>query len=314
MMRLKLSQLKTKRKFAVIIGEEDGQDATIIEAVEFLHNQDCDVSINHITRKDEEIDHAIKLAGEEFDLIISVGGDGTLGNIVNGIMGCPNPQFGALGIVPFGTANDFAAAAGVPSNPIEAVKFILSSTPIEIDVARMNDHYFLNMASGGFGAEITATTPSVLKDWLGKFAYMVTGVARFQTLSTREAIIKAPDFEWQGELLAIGVGNSRQAGGGIEICPNAKINDGLLDLTIIPNVSIDSLPDLLADMLNLGDDPNLSEIVYQQVAWVEIATSEGLHMNLDGQPHCGTSFRMSLADRKLPLHIARDSILLTKHE
>lgn len=103
-----------------------------------------------------------------------------------------------------------------------------------VDLGKVGDQMFLNMATGGFGSQVTANTSEDLKKVLGAAAYLFTGLSRFSELQAASVELQGPDFHWQGELLALGIGNGRQAGGGHVLCPDAWVDDGLLDIGILP--------------------------------------------------------------------------------
>src|SRR5947208_5417385 len=111
----------------------------------------------------------------EVDLLIAAGGDGTLNEVVHGLMDLSEVARPVLGVVPLGTANDFATGCGIPHDPEQALALCIEGTEVATDVGKANEHWFLNAASIGFGAEITATTPPELKRVLGPAAYAVMG-------------------------------------------------------------------------------------------------------------------------------------------
>ena len=142
-------------------------------------------------------------------------------------------QQASLVLMPLGTANDFARAAGVPLEPDQALE-LLDVAPSAIDLGEVGGQVFLNMATGGFGSQVTANTSEELKKVLGGAAYLFTGLSRFSELHAAYGELQGPDFHWSGELLALGIGNGRQAGGGHVLCPQALADDGLLDISILP--------------------------------------------------------------------------------
>jgi YegS/Rv2252/BmrU family lipid kinase len=111
----------------------------------------------------------------EVDLLIAAGGDGTLNQVVHGLMDLSIVARPVLGVVPLGTANDFATGCGTPRDPEKALALCMKGKAVPIDVGKANDHWFLNVASVGFGAEVTATTSPELKRLLGPVAYAVDG-------------------------------------------------------------------------------------------------------------------------------------------
>jgi YegS/Rv2252/BmrU family lipid kinase len=119
--------------------------------------------------------------------IVAGGGDGTLNAVVNAmIRGDIRPK-ASLGILPLGTANDFAKGAGIDAKDlVSALELACTGSPTEIDVGRMNDQYFINVESAGFGAEVTATTPQEMRKLLGGMAYSIMGFVKASQLEPYE--------------------------------------------------------------------------------------------------------------------------------
>lgn len=223
------------------------------------------------------------------DTVIAGGGDGTI-NEVAGAMAQIDGQRPVLGIVPLGTANDFATACNIPLAPEQALLLAIKGRTAEIDLAKVNDkHFFINMATGGFGTRITTETPEKLKAALGGVSYFIHGLLRLDTLKADRCEIKGPDFIWEGDALVIGIGNGRQAGGGQQICPEALINDGLLQLRLLTSEEL--LPSFLRSLLNNEENKN---IVSAHLPWLEITAPHDMTFNLDGEPLTGKQFRIEV--------------------
>ncbi|AXM95710.1 lipid kinase YegS [Pseudomonas plecoglossicida] len=248
---------------------------------------------------------AQRLVGEAlaagYSHLIAGGGDGTLRDVAEA-MGQAGTD-ASLALLPLGTANDFAKAAGVSLQPGEALA-LLELPPRPIDLGRVGDQWFLNMATGGFGSQVTANTSEDLKKVLGAAAYLFTGLTRFSELQTAAVEVAGPGFQWQGELLALGIGNGRQAGGGQVLCPDARIDDGLLDIAILPapQEMVGALRELLA-----GE----GLFVRSRLPWVEIKCSQGLDINLDGEPLQADSLRFEVCPSALRLHVPANSPLFS---
>ena len=237
--------------------------------------------------------------------VIAGGGDGTLREVCEAM--AQTDTEASLVLLPLGTANDFARAAGVPRAPDEALA-LLDAPAHAIDLGEVDGQVFLNMATGGFGSQVTANTSEDLKKVLGGAAYLFTGLSRFSELHAAYAELVGPDFHWKGELLALGIGNGRQAGGGQALCPDALADDGLLDISILPAPQevVGTLKNLMAGGWGLD---NL--FVRERLPWVEIKTSEGLSINLDGEPMEGDSLRFSVRKGALKIHLPHDSPVLS---
>ncbi|HEK1692271.1 TPA: lipid kinase YegS [Pseudomonas putida] len=233
--------------------------------------------------------------------VVAGGGDGTLRDVAEA-MGQAHTQ-ASLALLPLGTANDFAKAAGVSLQPAEALA-LLDMPARPIDLGKVGDQMFLNMATGGFGSQVTANTSEDLKKVLGAAAYLFTGLSRFSELQAASVELTGPDFHWQGDLLALGIGNGRQAGGGQVLCADALVDDGLLDIAILPAPQevVGALRELLA-----GE----GLFVRARLPWVEIKSSQGLDINLDGEPLQADSLRFEALPAALRLHLPPNSPLLS---
>ena len=238
--------------------------------------------------------------------LVAGGGDGTLRDVAEALAQARGDA--SLALLPLGTANDFARAAGVPLEPDQALN-LLELPARAIDLGEVGGQVFLNMATGGFGSQVTASTSEDLKKVIGAAAYLFTGLSRFSELRAASVELQGPDFHWQGQLLALGIGNGRQAGGGHVLCPQAQVDDGLLDISILPAPQevVGTLRDLLSEGLGLD---NL--FVRARLPWVEIKSAEGLDINLDGEPLQGDSWRFSALPGALRVHLPAESPLLSR--
>jgi lipid kinase YegS len=156
--------------------------------------------------------------GGRIDCIVAGGGDGTINEVFAAAYEAGLPAECSLGILPLGTANDFAHSAGVPvRNLTTALRIAATVPPRLIDLGLVNGKPFVNLVSGGFGSRVTVETDPRLKRRLGGFAYVFTGVSRFAELSANRGRFRAEGFSWEGPFLALAIGNGRQAGGGMPV-------------------------------------------------------------------------------------------------
>jgi diacylglycerol kinase (ATP) len=239
------------------------------------------------------------------DVVVAAGGDGTLNEVVNGLAQLsPRPR---LAVVPLGTANDFANGLGVPLEPGAALALAVSGEPLEMDLPSLNDRRFINVSTGGFGAEATEQAPVESKRMLGSWAYLVTGARQFVDLRPVSGRIEADDrVVLDGEFLLFAVGNARRTGGGSLLTPRAQVNDGLLDLLVVRAVPrldfLAMLPDLRA-----GTHLESPDVVYAQAARIVITTSDTISVNADGEPIRGTRFEYRVGDEHVVVMAPRDA-------
>ena len=281
-------------------------------------NEDVRAAVEH--QRTQGWDLAVRLTWEAGDAqrlvhealaagythLIAGGGDGTLRDIAEAM--AQADARASLVLLPLGTANDFARAAGVPLDPAQALA-LLDAPARSIDLGDADGELFLNMATGGFGSQVTANTSEDLKKVLGGAAYLFTGLTRFSELHAAYAELQGPDFHWKGDLLALGIGNGRQAGGGHELCPSAVADDGLLDISILPAPQevVGTLKGLMEG--GWGMD-NL--FVRARLPWVEIKSAQGLSINLDGEPMAQEASRFSVRKGALQVHLPEGSPLVSR--
>jgi lipid kinase YegS len=212
------------------------------------------------------------------DAVIACGGDGTLNEVVNGLDGRDVP----LGVIPLGTANDFARQTGIPEDADHAMDVILRRKPVRIDTASMNGRRFLNVSTGGVGAEATAETPADAKASLGPLAYAITAVRKWAENELRHASFESAGFALDVDFLAFAVGSARVTGGGTMMTPDASVTDGLLDLCVIEAMSRRDFA-RLSLRVKKGEHLGLPGVHYAQLPWLKVTSRTPLSLNLDGE-------------------------------
>ena len=245
----------------------------------------------------------------EVDLVIAAGGDGTLNEVVHGLMDLSRVARPVLGVVPLGTANDFAIGCGIPHDPDQALALCMEGKEAPVDVGKANEHWFLNAASIGFGAEITASTPPELKRLLGHAAYTVMGAILAMNVHHYRGTLTMPDREITGSGPVAIVGNGRQAGGGLQVTPRARVDDGLLDVLSVRDIPALALLTAARELQELSPDGEY--INYWQTPWAEVHTEEAIPVNLDGEPMQFSSVRYEAVPRAIRLIVPPNCPLLS---
>jgi lipid kinase YegS len=261
-----------------------------------------------VTQGKEDARRFVPEAGK-VDLLIAAGGDGTLNEVVHGLMDLSMDARPILGVVPLGTANDFATGCGIPGEPEKALALCMESKAVSIDVGKANDHWFVNAASAGFGAEVTATTSPELKRLLGPAAYTVMGAILAMNVRHYRGRITLPDREIIGSGPVAIVGNGRQTGGGVQVAPRAFIDDGLLDVLVIRQIPATALLTAARELQQLSPDGEY--ISYWQTPWVEVHPEETIPVNLDGEPAEFSSVRYEAVSRAIRLVVPPNCPLLS---
>ena len=266
-------------------------------------------------------EHAGKIG---FTHVIAGGGDGTVNGVVNGLMRLSKRQRPTMGIVPLGSANDFARSLGLPLAPQQALEAVCQFKPQAIDVVRISawasnepsdtiaSQYYVNMTTGGFGAEVTSSTPKMLKRLLGGGAYSVMGAAKAWRHRSYRGTLDWGEGDVPLSLLLLGLGNSRQSGGGQVLAPQAMLNDGYLDVLMVHDFpSVAKLPQLMRELKTF---PAHGDFVrYFTTRKISVKTQpEGTcwPLTLDGEARFFEAFTAEVEPLALYVAMGEDSPLL----
>ncbi|XGA78930.1 lipid kinase YegS [Halomonas sp. CH40] len=276
-------------------------------------------------------------AGQEgFTHVIAGGGDGTVNEVVNGLMRLPREQRPVMGVVPLGSANDFARSIGLPLAPQQALEAVCEYDPQAIDVVLINatqskahftaqnegtqgsvnqryvNQYYVNMLTGGFGAEVTSSTPKRLKRLLGGGAYSIMGAAKAWRHRSYQGTLNWGAGEVETSLLLLGLGNGRQSGGGQLLAPRARLNDGYLDVLMVRDFSsMAKLPRLMEELKSF---PAEGEFVSYFATRKITVTSQPMEacwpLTLDGEARHFEAFSAEVEPLALSVAMRADSALL----
>jgi diacylglycerol kinase (ATP) len=221
----------------------------------------------------------------EADLIVAVGGDGTLNEVLNGMA----EGFGRvrLGLLPLGTGNDFARSIGIPADLEEALKVLAAGRTrrIDVGVARIGGgeaRCFLNMSAGGFSGKVSEKADEAKERW-GPLSYLRSALGALPELHGFKSVITLNGSE-RLELATynIVVSNGRFVAAGIPVAPQAIVDDGMLDIMIAPEASMGQLALLLPQVL-LGRHTNSDLLIFRRVTRLEIESDPPMTFNVDGE-------------------------------
>ena len=244
----------------------------------------------------EKPGHATSLAAElaadpEVAAVVSVGGDGTAGEVAAGLTGTGKP----MGIIPAGTGNDFIKTAGIPNDPAKALDLVLSGKPVPIDTGTVNDRFFLNVCGTGFDVTVLDYAESEKEKHRGLTPYFLGLIkAIFHYESVRLTVV-ADGLREEGQYLICSIANGRYIGGGIPICPVADVQDGYLDLVLIRNIPKWRIPFHLPGLM-LSRALKFRITQHRKVRDVLIEGKQ-LRINIDGDivPLTSAEFRINPA-------------------
>lgn len=283
-----------KRTLAVVMSH-GAVEPPVEEAVDALRSEGGAVTLHG----GRDIDGAVRAALDDgADVLVAAGGDGTVNAVANTLLDLGASASVPLAVLPRGTANDFATACGIPTDALDALRLAAAATPVPVDVGQVDGRRFVNAATGGYGAEVTARAPEALKRLTGGLAYFLTGLAHLPGLEGHRTRIRGPGLEWDGDLIGFGIGNGRQAGGGIPFAPEALLDDGLLDVFLLPGSDVSALTELMT-ALAAGAGIVGENVLTSRTAYLEVEASGTLHVNVDGEPMQQERYRFEVLPRAL---------------
>lgn len=232
---------------------------------------------------------AKEAAGELRDgLLIVIGGDGTVNDVINGLGNVGFPEDVTLALLPSGTGNDLAATLEIPENPGEAEEVIHQNRERTLDVARVRsekigERFFINVATGGLGAEISDANDEEMKSKWGKLSYLRASLQVARGFDVREVALYLDDEECRVRAVNMAIGNCRYAGGGWLAAPKANPEDGLLDVVVVEDVGLKEILTLAPTALAESDYLNREGVFFKRAKEIRVETSPGLEFTVDGE-------------------------------
>lgn len=234
-------------------------------------------------RLNEDMNMKLALSdiNDNYSHILIAGGDGSLDLLINTLMDI-NVDI-PIGVIPMGTANDYAKYIGMPSDIEDALIQILESSPKKMDIGKINDMYFVNVASTGLFTDISQKTDSDMKNTIGKLAYYIKGIEQIPTFRNIPVKITSKEKNFVGDMYAVLVFNGRTAGN-IDFAYKSKGDDGLLDVIIIEGKNLKNIIPLLAKFLRREHLDDAAGITYFQTNKIKIeSTDKDLVSDIDGE-------------------------------
>lgn len=274
------------------------------QALTALRRQGAELGLCLTRSAEDTRTTALRLANAGARRLIVAGGDGTLGMVASSLLACERPP--SLGVLPLGTANDFAAGQGLPLGRMrEALQLALELPARPVDLGSVNGEAFVNVCNLGFVAEIARETPEWLKQLCGRQAYGFATLRKLFGMRTRRLRLRGPDFAWSGSFYALMVGNGRLAGGGFEICPGARLDDGLLNLTVVRRApDWQRVPRVFETLLGEGVAALPEYVLIRRLPWLEVSLDTPLALEADGESlPAAATLRYQVLPRRLLMHL-----------
>lgn len=273
------------KKARIIYNPTSGREAFkkhLPEVLEKFEIAGYETSCHATTSEGDATNAAREAVNRGFDIIVAVGGDGTLNEVVAGVSEFEKRP--KIGLIPMGTTNDFARAVRIPRDINSAVDIILQGDSIPVDVGLANDRHFINIAGGGRITELTYEVPSKLKTVIGQLAYYLKGIEMLPSIKPTKMRIEYDGEVFDDEAMMFLIGLTNSVGGFEKLAPDSRINDGYFSVFILKKCNIAEFIKLVTLAVR-GDhlkDPHLIHVKAKEVKVYSDEDSE-IQLNLDGE-------------------------------
>eukprot|EP00884_Botryococcus_braunii_P008120 jgi/Botrbrau1/17309/Bobra.0015s0061.2 len=308
------------KRLLLIVHKKRARDTVLTASINRLIRDGHDVQV-FVTQGEHDVTNAItkdlrdrvELGCAPPDIYVAVGGSGTINEVVTGLLNNHMPPETTIAVVPMGDNADFSSSQlGIPRNPLRALRLAAGGKAFPIDVGIVNKtQVFMNMCVAGLACmEGEPSQSDALSRYCG-IASLSTGSpgstlptahsARRSGLGPRGSEREGDGIqEWDGNLLLLAVGNGQKTGGGMKLCPDASLGDGLLDITYVLDAEDDKVALLQRSMTGRELDRRLRSDVHSlRVPWLELHSPANMQVNCDGEMLEGQDFRFEVHHHRL---------------
>lgn len=255
--------------------------AKLSEVIEILSGNELEITV-FPTKKMGDAREMVERQGEKYERIICSGGDGTLHEVVNGLMHLPESSRPACGYIPTGTVNDFASGIRIPKQILKAAEIASGKYAHAYDVGEMNGDYFTYVAAFGAFTSVSYETPQATKNLLGKTAYILDGVTKLNTIKSIPVHVNIDGEEWEQDCI-LGMVTNAETIGGLSLYRKTKVclDDGCLDGIFVQTPKNPVELNQVMDFLLRGVENSSVRIIHGKR--IEITSREEIAYTLDGE-------------------------------
>ncbi len=275
------------RKLKLIYNPHSGDKAFVDfldDCVRILQTGKYEVHLFRTMKKGDISRHIAKMPKDFYDAVVVAGGDGTLNVVVNALL--KNSHDIPIGIIPCGTANDFASNIKLPTDIELAAKVIAKGNITTADVGLVGKDYFINVCGAGFLTNISQNMDGDIKNFLGKLAYYIKGISQIPSFVPLNVRITNSKGSFEQDIYLFIVLNSTGTGGFENLAPDAAIDDGLFDFIGIKAMPMLDLAKIMLKVLS-GEYLNDPNVIYFQDNYVKVeplfTDNEYLETDIDGE-------------------------------
>jgi diacylglycerol kinase (ATP) len=264
-----------------------------------------------ILLKTSEPGHAERFCmeyGETADLVIVLGGDGTVHESINGLARLEKRPI--LAILPGGTCNDFSRTLNMPQTIRQAAEMIITGIEVPVDVMEINGHYALNFWGTGLVTEASNNIKESEKQWFGKVGYYLSALRTMKQMETFCYQIDCDGEILEGEAVMILVANGRFIGTNQLPFSNIHANDGQANVFIIKNTNLGLIKEILTSDVTAGDDDASGEVIHCMGSEIRISTDQVMEADTDGEVYLKTPAMVRVLKHHILALIPKDDSVM----
>lgn len=279
-----------------------GKASTFRPVIEkFFSSREDEYFIEETEYEGHAVEIVKKYTSQDTYRVISIGGDGTLNEVLNGLIGTDS----SLGSIPAGSGNDFIRSIYPKMENEELLYKLIDGNEKVIDVSKLNDRYFINISSMGFDAHVAKEARKFKKLPLvnGSFAYLFAVFTTLITFKSEKIKFKIDHMEFEASPLILAVGKGKYYGGGIKMLPNAELTDAYLEVCLISKMSKLTIVRLLSSAVKGTHGRHEKYVTFYKAKKVEMESSREFAMNIDGEISHNTKVAFEVLPKMLKVII-----------
>lgn len=283
-------------------GKEEAMsyEASVIKVLQELYSN---ITIRYTKQGGHAKELAQQACEQEFDALVTLGGDGTINECINGLAGQSHQP--AFGFLPLGTVNDFARALRLPLDPAEAVQVLRHQHIVPVDIGRIDQTYFMNVLAIGAIAEAVYNVSPEQKSMWGPFAYVMEGTKAFRHHTPFSLTLTHDEGVWEGDVYLALVALTNSVGGIESLAPQAEIHDGCFHVFIVKQLGITNAAQMIPELLQ-GSLSHHQDIEYFTTTTLHAHTEEKHIVNIDGDEGRPLPFSAAVLPHELRMFVPPD--------